>query len=170
MRSYANASLVLNGLSDVRQRIIALVLSGFFCPVCHARHPARRYSGARWMLILVIKHGSAVMLLFASRAMLAPAMPATRAERCINSGRVITHENGKTGARNGTTLWNLAEREGFEPPEACASTVFKTAVFDHSTISPFADAIITKIYRFSKGMTKKMPGSYQSAFFLIKLA
>lgn len=30
----------------------------------------------------------------------------------------------------------LAEREGFEPPEACTSAVFKTAAFDHSAISP----------------------------------
>ncbi len=29
-----------------------------------------------------------------------------------------------------------AEREGFEPPEACTSTVFKTAAFDRSAISP----------------------------------
>ena len=32
----------------------------------------------------------------------------------------------------------IAEREGFEPPEACTSTVFKTAAIDHSAISPFA--------------------------------
>ena len=30
----------------------------------------------------------------------------------------------------------FAEREGFEPPERCRSTVFKTAVIDHSTTSP----------------------------------
>ncbi len=30
----------------------------------------------------------------------------------------------------------MAEREGFEPPEARASTVFKTAAFDHSATSP----------------------------------
>ena len=29
-----------------------------------------------------------------------------------------------------------AEREGFEPPEPCGSTVFKTASFDHSDTSP----------------------------------
>ena len=29
----------------------------------------------------------------------------------------------------------LARREGFEPPETLSSTVFKTAVIDHSTIS-----------------------------------
>ena len=30
----------------------------------------------------------------------------------------------------------LAEREGFEPPEAFTSTVFKTAAFDRSAILP----------------------------------
>ena len=30
----------------------------------------------------------------------------------------------------------FAEREGFEPPEALTSTVFKTAAIDHSAISP----------------------------------
>ena len=30
----------------------------------------------------------------------------------------------------------IAEREGFEPPEAHTSTVFKTAAIDHSAISP----------------------------------
>ena len=35
------------------------------------------------------------------------------------------------------TLGNLlAEKEGFEPPEVWPSTVFKTAAFDHSAISP----------------------------------
>ena len=33
-------------------------------------------------------------------------------------------------------LRSLAEREGFEPPEPFSSTVFKTAVIDHSTTSP----------------------------------
>ena len=32
-----------------------------------------------------------------------------------------------------------AEREGFEPPERCRSTVFKTAVIDHSTTSPICN-------------------------------
>ncbi len=30
----------------------------------------------------------------------------------------------------------MAEREGFEPPEGCPSTVFKTAAFDRSATSP----------------------------------
>lgn len=31
-----------------------------------------------------------------------------------------------------------AEREGFEPPVPCGTTVFKTAAIDHSAISPGA--------------------------------
>ena len=33
---------------------------------------------------------------------------------------------------------NEAEKEGFEPPEPCGSTVFKTAAIDRSAISPGA--------------------------------
>ena len=29
-----------------------------------------------------------------------------------------------------------AEKEGFEPPVPCGTTVFKTAAFDHSATSP----------------------------------
>ncbi len=36
----------------------------------------------------------------------------------------------------GTTVEWLAEREGFEPPDGCPSTVFKTAAFNHSATSP----------------------------------
>ena len=35
----------------------------------------------------------------------------------------------------------VAEREGFEPPAPFSAAVFKTAVIDHSTISPF---LVTK--------------------------
>lgn len=35
----------------------------------------------------------------------------------------------------------LAEREGFEPPEPFSSTVFKTAVIDHSTTSPVLSSL-----------------------------
>ena len=34
--------------------------------------------------------------------------------------------------------WAEAEREGFEPPDLLQSTVFKTAAFDRSAISPGA--------------------------------
>ena len=30
----------------------------------------------------------------------------------------------------------MAEREGFEPPVSCPTTVFKTAALNHSAISP----------------------------------
>ncbi len=40
----------------------------------------------------------------------------------------------------------VAEREGFEPPVPHGTTVFKTAAFDHSAISPGA----TKVGYFSK--------------------
>ena len=36
----------------------------------------------------------------------------------------------------GAMLNYLAEREGFEPPVPLSTTVFKTVVIDHSTISP----------------------------------
>ena len=36
---------------------------------------------------------------------------------------------------------NMAEREGFEPPEPCGSAVFKTAAIDHSATSPVAGAL-----------------------------
>ncbi len=33
-------------------------------------------------------------------------------------------------------IMQYAEKEGFEPPEVLPSTVFKTAAFDRSAISP----------------------------------
>ncbi len=42
----------------------------------------------------------------------------------------------------------LAEREGFEPPEPCSSTVFKTAAIDHSATSPFKFFYSTVIQAF----------------------
>lgn len=44
----------------------------------------------------------------------------------------------------------LAEKEGFEPPDPCRSTVFKTAAIDHSAISPGA-----KLHIFSFVQQKK---------------
>jgi hypothetical protein len=39
----------------------------------------------------------------------------------------------------------VAEREGFEPPDPCGSTVFKTAAFDRSATSPrFLNQPLTK--------------------------
>ena len=41
----------------------------------------------------------------------------------------------------------MAESKGFEPLEACTSTVFKTAAFDHSANSPWG--ILTNLFLFS---------------------
>ena len=38
----------------------------------------------------------------------------------------------KAHASVGLCFYSLAEEEGFEPPEPCGSTVFKTAAFDRS--------------------------------------
>ena len=43
-------------------------------------------------------------------------------------------ENKKT--HNIGCEFPFAEKEGFEPPDLLQSTVFKTAAFDHSAISP----------------------------------
>ena len=40
----------------------------------------------------------------------------------------------------------FAEREGFEPPEPFSSTVFKTAVIDHSTTSPSAENLQNPVW------------------------
>ena len=51
-------------------------------------------------------------------------------------------------------LWTkVAEREGFEPPEACASPVFKTGTLNHSDISP--ESVEERgMYRFSAKQRK----------------
>ena len=50
-------------------------------------------------------------------------------------------------------LYNLAEREGFEPPEVLPSTVFKTAAIDRSAISPNWAAKIQFFSIFCQRMT-----------------
>ncbi len=47
-------------------------------------------------------------------------------------GRIIIKESCKSFDLQDS----LAEREGFEPPVPLGTTVFKTVVIDHSTISP----------------------------------
>ena len=49
----------------------------------------------------------------------------------------------------------LAEREGFEPPVPRGTTVFKTAAFDHSAISP-SDAKVEVFSFCQKYMPKKL--------------
>ncbi len=57
----------------------------------------------------------------------------------------------------------FAEREGFEPPEALTSTVFKTAAIDHSAISPcyFSENASAKVKLFSE-----RKNSYVTLFFI----
>ena len=51
-----------------------------------------------------------------------------------------------------------AEREGFEPPDPLRSTVFKTAAFDHSAISPILspkrDLLPLVVVPFCKGLQR----------------
>ena len=51
------------------------------------------------------------------------------------SHQTARHPQIRPGPRVGPWSY-LAEREGFEPPDGCPSTVFKTAAFDHSATSP----------------------------------
>ncbi len=47
----------------------------------------------------------------------------------------------KSPAQKALSFNLFAEREGFEPPDPLRSTVFKTAAFDHSAISPKSNVI-----------------------------
>ena len=47
----------------------------------------------------------------------------------------------KKAQRKALSFNLFAEREGFEPPDPLRSTVFKTAAFDHSAISPMSNFI-----------------------------
>ncbi len=56
-------------------------------------------------------------------------------------------------------LCALAERQGFEPWEGCPSTVFKTAAFDRSAISPIgrnisAYHLIMQIFFYTRNSIK----------------
>ena len=54
----------------------------------------------------------------------------------IASAKQASSKNEKGTNHFLSDLSLLAEREGFEPPEVLPSTVFKTAAFDRSAISP----------------------------------
>lgn len=51
----------------------------------------------------------------------------------------------------------VAEREGFEPPDPCRSTVFKTAAFDRSAIFPNDDAPCCLCYSFHVSAPQSLP-------------
>ena len=62
----------------------------------------------------------------------------------------------------GAWAWD-AEREGFEPPDLLQSTVFKTAAFDRSAISPpKRTAKVSSIFK----KQKKILNSLQSLGFI----
>ena len=56
----------------------------------------------------------------------------------------------------------FAEREGFEPPDPLRSTVFKTAAFDHSAISPKSNVISLHV-TFSVKWTAKISTFFEIA-------
>jgi hypothetical protein len=67
---------------------------------------------------------------------------------------------GKQKTHNECCEFPFAEKEGFEPPDLLQSTVFKTAAFDHSAISPvvlffydIAGANIEKRFSFCKNIS-----------------
>ena len=45
-------------------------------------------------------------------------------------------KNKKRSSKRTSFFFEVAEREGFEPPVPLGTVVFKTTVIDHSTISP----------------------------------
>src|SRR6188472_695774 len=66
--------------------------------------------------------------------------------------RLKSHQK-KGHPLSGLAMVSLAEEEGFEPPEPCGSTVFKTAAFDRSATPLFntlAQTVIlgVQMYRF----------------------
>ncbi len=85
-----------------------------------------------------MERGSANVLIVASRIV---SHPLTNCVALQHPG--MMHSLVATTAVSDTPhvpnlIWRppVAEGEGFEPPEAYASTVFKTAAFDHSATPP----------------------------------
>ena len=50
----------------------------------------------------------------------------------------------------------LAEAEGFEPPDPCGSTVFKTAAIDHSATPPERIAKLERFFYFGKRQKREV--------------
>ncbi len=57
-------------------------------------------------------------------------------ERPYKDVRAGIYRRQKRCAMDGMPSHEMAEREGFEPPEGCPSTVFKTAALNRSATSP----------------------------------
>ena len=64
----------------------------------------------------------------------------------------------------------IAEREGFEPPVPLGTAVFKTAVIDHSTISPLGCFMLFEMSDFSIAVQRYYfflnPANFYAIFFL----
>ena len=56
----------------------------------------------------------------------------------------------------------MAEREGFEPPVSCPTTVFKTAALNHSAISPKENLEILMAERVGFEPTEQLPTRFLS--------
>ena len=68
----------------------------------------------------------------------------------------------KKAQRKALSFNLFAEREGFEPPDPLRSTVFKTAAFDHSAISPKSNVISLHV-TFSVKWTAKISTFFEIA-------
>ncbi len=68
----------------------------------------------------------------------------------------------KSPAQKALSFNLFAEREGFEPPDPLRSTVFKTAAFDHSAISPKSNVISLHV-TFSVKWTAKISTFFEIA-------
>ena len=55
--------------------------------------------------------------------------------------QVLPATKNKKLVENPQPVHLFAEREGFEPPVPLSTTVFKTVVIDHSTISPVLECL-----------------------------
>ncbi len=73
--------------------------------------------------------------------------------------------------------FSMAEREGFEPPDSCLSTVFKTAAFNRSAISPRRRKFRLNAFAYAKAnfaalrllFRKNLAWQYFSEVIVIKL-
>ena len=63
------------------------------------------------------------------------------------------------GAGNACSPFPLAEGEGFEPPEAFTSTVFKTAAIDRSAILPYRPPQMAAVFCCLRALSRPFLGS-----------
>ena len=68
--------------------------------------------------------------------------------KVCNGGKTVSRQDQTVGASGDRVVKeaDLAESEGFEPPDLLQSTVFKTAAFDHSANSPMVIDTLPGLY------------------------